>query len=733
MHLCLVSAPTITEYHSLNEWSSHKVRLAASRPQLGILSLAATLEDFGDSPDIFDVNDAYLRYVDESGNFEPQDFTEFLAAEIVRNDADCYGFSSICSTYPLTVRVSAEVKKMRPQAIILFGGPQASVVDVPTLSEFPFVDLVLRGEAEIALPFLLEELASEFRLDRIAGLTYREGSQVRRNGNAPVIADLDRLPSPAYHLSRYLEGTSVASLELGRGCPFSCTFCSTNDFFRRNFRLRSPARVLRDMRDIATKYSITDFELVHDMFTVDKRRVTEFCDAMIASGEGFTWSCSARTDCVDESLLELMARSGCSSIFFGVEAGSRRMQKIIDKHLDPQRAEEIIDVAEKLGLKTTVSLITGFPEETWEDVRETLRIFTHSARCPRSKPQLNILAPLAGTPIYSAQKEHLVLEELCSDMSHQGLSQNNADLDLIRKHLEIFPNFYLLPMHHLDRETALELREFLTIAVECFRWLLSAIDQSVVDMLGFYFEWREHRVSLRPGLVGSVLRHYYVGRDFRSDFLAFVRKHTVGKEQTIAALLTAEDALMQSARAMIQSGQEILPDQPLWWSDVPSAAKFIGVVELQCNLQQIVEALKSRTKLPKQRDRTFYAVREFSDGDRSLTRVSGWLAALIRACNGTRTIEEVVTQLSFDIPEIKDQVKSYVFVKLLQGAQAQGFVAIYRTNRTKSGDKDFDEPLENSGLSAKRAQPEIPPRRVSEGSALVHAEPSLLGVTQLPN
>jgi radical SAM superfamily enzyme YgiQ (UPF0313 family) len=681
MHVCLVSAPTITEYNSVNEWNTQEVRFAALQPQLGILNLAAVLESIGDCPSIIDANSAYLRFVERVGS--SADFADFLASEIVENAADLYGFSSICSTYPLTVRIAESVKRLRPNATIVFGGPQASVVDVATLRAFPFVDLVLRGEAEISLPALIAELEREVRLHQVAGLTYRDASEVRRNGNAPVIDDLDALPSPAYHLSQYLEGVKIASLELGRGCPFSCTFCSTNDFFRRNFRLRSPARVLRDMRAIAEKYSITHFDLVHDMFTVDKRRVAAFCEAMAASGEGFTWSCSARTDCVDGQLLELMVRSGCRSVFFGVEAGSRRMQKIIDKHLDPQRAEEIIDIAEKLGLTTTISLITGFPEEGWDDVRETLRIFMHSARCPHSGPQLNILAPLAGTPIYSLYKEQLVLEELCSDMSHQGLSQNEADLNLIRKNLEIFPNFYLLPMPHLDREALLELREFLTITVEWFRWLLSAIDQTVVDMLAFYLEWRGHRVSIRPNLVGSVLRRYYVGRDFRLDFLAFVREHPVGKEQRISALLAVEDALVRGTQPKVRFGQQISPDQTLWWSDVPSTTKFADVVELEWNLGQIVESLKSRSSLPMRHDRAFYAVRELSDGDRNLTKVSDWAAALIRACDGTRTIEEVVTQLSLDIPEVNDDVKSYAFVKLLQEAHTQGIVAVYRANETE--------------------------------------------------
>ena len=683
MHLCLISAPTITEYQSLDEWNDEEIRSTASRPQLGILNLAAVLETIGDCPDIVDVNSAYLRFVEASGNSESTQFSEFLSHLIAEHEADVYGFSSICSTYPLTIRVAEAVKKLRPQATILFGGPQASVVDVSTLEAFPFVDFVLRGESEVTLPLLVSELASERRFDRVAGLTYRDGLTVRRNGNATVILNLDALPTPAYHLCGGLHGSRVAAIEIGRGCPFSCTFCSTNDFFRRNFRLRSPARVLEDMRHIAAKYSITDFEMVHDMFTVDKRRVTEFCKALTDSGEGFTWSCSARTDCVDESLLELMSLSGCRSIFFGIEAGSSRMQKIIDKHLDIERAEEIIDIAEKLGLYTTVSLITGFPEETWEDVEETVRVFMHSARCPHSNPQLNILAPLAATPIFSTHKEQLVLEELCSDMSHQGLSQNEADLDLIRRYRDIFPNFYLLPMPNLNREALLELREFLTMTLSCFRWLSCAIDQTAPNMLSFYFEWRTHRISLHPGLVGSQLRLYYVGREFRSDFLAFTRQHEIGSSPMISTLLTVEDALRQNSPSRMQFGQKIQPGQQLWWNDIPATTLSPGVVELDCSVKQITEALQSRLDLPLQCDKTLYGIREGMNGDRSLAEISGWLAAVIRACDGRRTIEKVVEQLAFDIPELKDDVRNYVLIKLLQGAQTQKFIDVYRTESAR--------------------------------------------------
>src|ERR1700730_13049865 len=128
MHVCLVTAPTVTELRSAQELSVDAIRSSASDPQLGILSIAAILEARGDTPDIVDINDAYMHFAKRSGEADSTSFADIVASAIVENTADIYGFGSICSTYPLTVRIARAVKSMRPQAIILFGGPQASVV-----------------------------------------------------------------------------------------------------------------------------------------------------------------------------------------------------------------------------------------------------------------------------------------------------------------------------------------------------------------------------------------------------------------------------------------------------------------------------------------------------------------------------------------------------------------------------------------------------------------------------
>ena len=138
---------------------------------------------------------------------------------------------------------------------------------------------------------------------------------------------------PAYDLYPHIKDCIYAPLEAGRGCPFACSFCSTNDFFRRRFRLKSPEVLVGQMRRMKERYGIQTFDLVHDMFTVDRKKVVAFCEVVESSGHKFHWNCSARTDCIDDGLISHMARAGCIGVFFGIDTGSERMQKVINKGL----------------------------------------------------------------------------------------------------------------------------------------------------------------------------------------------------------------------------------------------------------------------------------------------------------------------------------------------------------------------------------------------------------------
>jgi len=443
--------------------------------------------------------------------------------------------------------------------------------------------------------------------------------------------------------------------------------------------------MLADMRLVASRYGFRSFDLIHDIFTADRRKVVAFCDAMIESKEEFSWSCSARTDFVDEDLLELMARAGCDSIFFGVETGSKRMQRIIDKHLDPAQARTAVETAERLGMSTTVSTIAGFPEENEDDLRQTLDINMHSLRHPHSSPQLNLLAPLAGTRIYLQYKDRMVLEDVCSHLSYPGRTQSCADRELVRRHPAIFSSFYLLPTPALDRSSLMELGEFLPMGRRMLRWLLVALDQRHSDILDVFRAWRQRRLALHPDLNGSSLRHYYTLDTSRNELVAFLRERMAEfGDAAVEALVAYEETLAQTV-----AREPARPKGPpaagrITSTGIPVCVAGLHVVELDYDIQGVIDRLKRLAPPAIFRTRKYYRTAESSPGENRLIEITPLIARSLQLCDGARTVEEFTARAGplFDCPE---ELRRYAARCLLRRLRDEGLIEIYRPSRGRQG------------------------------------------------
>lgn len=688
MKVCLVSAPTANDFDDPKILESDAIRMIAEHAPLGILSLAAVLDQNGSPPEIADTNRLYYEYLRADKSLrEKTDFTVFTARRLSELAFDFYGFSTICSSYPLTLRVGRELKRLRPESVIALGGPQASVVDVETMKAFDFIDFVVRGEAETTLPALLEGLSSDKLVDALPGITFRRGSNIVRNNNAPPIENLDSLPMPAYHLYPYMKGCRYVALELGRGCPFACSFCSTNDFFRRRFRLKSPDRVISEMRTIREKYNVTSFDLVHDMFTVDRRKVAEFCIALISSGEDFCWGCSARTDCINEDLIKLMSKAGCQGIFFGIETGSARLQKIIKKNLDLSEAGEMIKCTDKYKIESAVSLITGFPEETLDDLKATVHFFMDSLRFDYADPQLCLLAPLAETPIESEHRNELIFDDIISDMSFQGWQQDPADREMIADYPSIFPNFYSVPTPHLDRQVLKELREFLLNGMSDLRWLLVGLHQDTNDLLKVFMDWREWRELNKGEYPEANPSSYYASCEFPGEFLQFVRsRYLPTSKKAHRALLTLveyhealDPARRQPQNATDdQNGKGIEDCGGLMIGQrVPVRKPDIIVTVLEANYKKIIKCLRRKGRLANvPADTVTVVTRPSSENRLEILQLSDHSIELLRLCDGKKTVSEIGENFCKYAPQVNGVPGIKASVLGLELLRQQGLVVL---------------------------------------------------------
>ena len=666
--ICFITALTVADFIDPDLIVNTHANTGA---QLGVLTLASLLRRQGYNPQIVNLDDLFLDFVrqdksrpsvqdkrstdstkpplDFDSNQQVSDLFFPFAASHLPDAFDIFGLSSICSSYPLTLRLAEEIRRRNPRAKIILGGPQASVVDVATLRAFPCIDVIVRGEADDTLPSLLPLFErNDPGWQSIHGITFRRENEVIRNPNAPVVENLDRLPLPAFDLDLRIRDRGGIHLEIGRGCPFACTFCSTNDFFRRNFRLKSPSTMIDDITSIKKQYGLNYFSLVHDMYTIDRKKVVAFCEAILASGEKFTWGCSARTDCIDDDLLELMASAGCTGIFFGIETGSQRLQHVINKKLDLAEAWQRIDAADRHGIKTTVALIAGFPEETRADLRDTIHFFIDSLRFDHAEPQCSLLAPLAATPIYDEHKEHLVFEEIFSDMSNQNWQQDPVEIEMIKDHPDIFPNFYAIPTEVLDRRYVKEVIDFVTYLATWSRWLPVAILQDSGDFLKVFERWQKWRVERSPNESDEVIAWtpYYSHRRFHNEFGEFVQTCYVPEMANAPAAIAAV-ARTESAAARDERKPIVNETGSLAGSTVPYQLETLFVTNVEVDYKELIASLRNKTDLNRVSASDVTVVFNNENGELNVWQLPPLAGALLRLCDGQRSVSEIVHEFSF--------------------------------------------------------------------------------------
>jgi radical SAM superfamily enzyme YgiQ (UPF0313 family) len=694
--VCLITALTVADFIDPDLIADAHAKTGA---QLGVLTLAALLREQGFTPVLVNLDDLFFDFVRRNRRHsEPHQtcsefFFPFVVARLRTLAVDVFGLSSICSSYPLTLRLAQEIRRLKPHATILVGGPQASVVDVATIRAFPCIDVIVRGEADDSFPALLRLLdAQDVRWESLQGITFRRGDDVIRNPNAPVVNDLDRLPLPAFDLDSAIRDRGGIHLEIGRGCPFACTFCSTNDFFRRNFRLKSPAKMIADISAIKSEYGLNYFSLVHDMYTIDRKKVVAFCEAILASGETFTWGCSARTDCIDDDLLALMARAGCTGIFFGIETGSQRLQEVINKKLDLAEARQHIGCADRNGINTTVALIVGFPEETRDDLRDTIHFFIDALRFDHVEPQCSLLAPLAATPVYEQHKDHLIFDHIFSDMSHQSWRQDPVEAEMIKAHPAIFPNFYAIPTVMLDRRYVKEVMDFATYLATWFRWLPVALLQDSGDLLKVFERWQRWRVERKPSDADEDTgwTPYYSHRRFHSEFLEFVRTCYVPEMATARAAIAA---VARAECAPAHDGRRPIVDEvdSLEGTSVPYRLDTLFAVDVEVDYRALIESLKNKSDLTRVSPCDTTIVFSPAGDQLDVWQLPPLSVTLLRLCDGKRSVTEIAHEwrtVGSDLDGIPAETACCFGLMTLR---KDGFIGLAASPLTWAEEKGSDE------------------------------------------
>jgi len=401
--------------------------IPAGNLPLGLMYIAAVLEKGGHEVSILDA------FMSSSSVWKSKEKIVIgmsagrIREEIRKRNPDVVGISNpFTSQVENAIAVCDIAKRVDIKIVTVVGGPHVSAVPIRFLEEAKNADIVVIGEGEQALLDIVNSVERDEKLSDVLGIAFRNGNAIVQTPSRPLLQNLDELPYPAYHLvdmEQYLEPKTIEyrsfqdrsmSMITSRGCPFDCCFCSVHLHMGKPFRSHSADFVVRHIEYVVNKFRVKTIFFEDDNLTLDIKRFEEICDRIIERGIKVNWETpnGVRADCLNSSLLNKMKKSGCQSLFFGIESGDQGvLDNVIGKRLDLRKVLEVAKTCKALGLKTGAFYIIGFPGEKRENMIKTVDFALRLRVDYDVGMHLFVATPSIGTRLYEECKQKGYIQE----------------------------------------------------------------------------------------------------------------------------------------------------------------------------------------------------------------------------------------------------------------------------------------------------------------------------------
>lgn len=303
-----------------------------------------------------------------------------LIDEVRRFRPDVLLHSVTTGAHRHALHVNREIRR-RVDAVSLFGGPHATFF--PEMIDEDGVDAICVGEGFEALPEFLERLEDGRAADACENIHMKVGGRVVRNPVRPLLADLDALPFPDRDLvyaDPEARDNRVRNFLSTLGCPFNCRYCFNHAYWAlyrdrgRRVRTRSVDSLLREVREVASRYPTSLVYFQDDFFAMARSWREEFCERYPRE-IGLPFHCHCRPGSVTARYVRSLRDAGCRSVSIAFESGNERLRRT--RLGRPMSDDELLATAgllHRYKLPFRCQNIMGLPGETMRDALDTIRL-----------------------------------------------------------------------------------------------------------------------------------------------------------------------------------------------------------------------------------------------------------------------------------------------------------------------------------------------------------------------
>lgn len=352
-----------------------------------------------------------LRYVGEYAKAQGHEVTlieetintPILAVleKIMAVPAQVYGFSVHIWNKPFAFKLIRMLRKLRPQAAIVIGGPEVAFDAERIFAELPQADYIVQGEGELVFSELLQCLVGGGAVPK--HIAYREGEQVNLNGGITVIDDMSLLPFPYPDLEKMLAEHKIVYYECTRGCPFNCAYCLSG--ISRSVRKRPLELVLRDLdRFIAAGVPLVKF--VDRTYNLDEKYFLPMMQHLAQADTNATFHFEIKADILSEQVMDFLATvpKGRFQLEIGIQSTHQPTLKAINRQDNWEKLSANVKRLLSFGnMHIHVDLIAGLP---YEDLPTFAKSFDDVYGLGADMLQLGFLKVLPGTQMRKETEQH---------------------------------------------------------------------------------------------------------------------------------------------------------------------------------------------------------------------------------------------------------------------------------------------------------------------------------------
>jgi anaerobic magnesium-protoporphyrin IX monomethyl ester cyclase len=297
--------------------------------------------------------------------------------------------------------------------------------------------------------------------------------------------DMEQYLSPKMIEYRSFQSRAL-SMITSRGCPFNCSFCSVHLHMGKTFRAHSVDYVVDHIEHLVNKYRVKTIYFEDDNLTFDIKRFEAICDKIIEKDIKFQWETpnGVRADYLTLELLKKMKKTGCQSVFVGIESGDQYvLDNIIGKSLKLKNVIKFAEMCKKIGLKTGAFYIIGFPGETKETMRNTVKFALMMKRKYDVGMHLLFATPSYGTRLYAECKEKGYIRGSLTPRAFAEVRQN-----------------WGLPLIETENFTAMDVKEIASWAIKENRKI------SIINYIRYPRKTLKTALN-QPNLVGKFIKN----------------------------------------------------------------------------------------------------------------------------------------------------------------------------------------------------------------------------------